>query len=277
MIPGVIAAKIAGVPVVLAGKRCMNGFLSGPKIEAEKLLWHFCDSIIVNANQIKQYLVNDESIDETKITLIHNGVDLDAFNLPENGSETREKKPVIGMVAVFREQKDHVTFLKAAKLVLTQRQDVAFSLVGSGELEDKMKAFVRELGISNHVTFHGRQTGKALIDIMSGFTISVLSSTNEGTPNVLLEAMALHLPVISNPSGSIRDLVQEGVTGYLFPYKDADYLAKKIHYLIDNKTVSEQMGNAGRKRVEEKFSYQSMYQKYEALYDRLFQFKKGKQ
>ncbi len=103
--------------------------------------------------------------------------------------------------------------------------------------------------------FHGRKIGKELVEILKSFTISILSSINEGTPNIILESMAMGTPVISNPSGGVPELVDDGTTGYLFPYNRSDILAEKIIYLIENKPVAAEMTRAARRIVELKFNY----------------------
>jgi glycosyltransferase involved in cell wall biosynthesis len=281
-VPGVIAAKMARVPVVIAGKRDMCEFLPRIKINTEKILWRFCDKIVVNANRIKDYLISEEKIPEEKITVIYNGVDLKKY-VDESEIGYTSKTNIVGMVANFRQQKDHLTFLDGAARVLKERMDVRFSLVGSGPLEDEMKRYVRDIGIQDGVIFYGRKIGKELYDILRSFTISVLSSTNEGMPNAILESMAFGIPegmpnailesmafgipVIANPSGGVPELIEDGVTGYLFPYKRPDILAEKIIYLLNNKKIAEEMGKRGRRKVEQKFNYNIMCGQYEKIYE----------
>ncbi|MHA2052904.1 MAG: glycosyltransferase [Candidatus Hodarchaeales archaeon] len=268
-VPGVIAAKIARVPVVIAGKRDMCDFLPRIKIMTEKILWRFCDKIVVNANRIKDYLISEEKIPGEKITVIYNGVDLGKY-VDESEIGYTSKTNIVGMVANFRQQKDHRTFLDGAARVLKQRMDVRFSLVGSGPLEDEMKRYARDIGIKNGVVFHGRRTGKELYDILRSFTISVLSSTNEGMPNVILESMAFGIPVIANPSGGVPELVDDGITGYFFPYKRPDILAEKIIYLLENKNIAIEMGKKGREKIQNDFKSESMRKRFEDLYSSLF-------
>jgi glycosyltransferase involved in cell wall biosynthesis len=267
-IPGIIAAKIARVPAVIAGKRDMNEFLTKPKIKAEKILWRFCDKIVVNANKIRDYLISEEGVPEDKIEVIYNGVDLKKY-IQYSEMNYHFKEPIVGMIANFRKQKDHNTFLKAATIVLKKKKYVSFLLLGSGRFENEMMKYARSLGILDSVIFCGRKTGKELYAVLRRFTISVLSSTNEGMPNAILESMAFGIPVIANPSGGVPELVEDGVTGYLFPYKRPDILAEKIIYLLNNKKIVVEMGKNGRRKVEQKFNYSLICRRYEELYDKL--------
>ncbi|MFQ5456254.1 MAG: glycosyltransferase [Nitrospirota bacterium] len=270
-VPGVIAAKIARVPVIIAGKRDMSELLSKTQIKAEKMLWKFSERIIVNARKIRNYLVSKEGIQKDKIIVIYNGVDLKQVSSTSENIDDQSKPNIVGMIANFRPQKDHTTFLKAAEIVLGKRSDVKFLLVGSGPFEDEMKQYARQLRIHNNVIFYGRKTGKELYDILKNLTVSVLSSTNEGIPNVILESMSFGIPVIANPSGGVPELVEDRVTGFLFPYKRPDILAEKIIYLLDNKKVTEKMGRNGQRKVEKEFNYTVMKNQYERLYEELYQ------
>jgi glycosyltransferase involved in cell wall biosynthesis len=267
-VPGVIAAKLARVPIVIASKRDMGEFLPRIKIKTEKILWRFCDKIVVNANRIKDYLISEEKIPEGKITVIYNGVDLRKY-VHESEIGYTSKTNIVGMIANFRQQKDHRTFLDGAERVLKERLDVRFSLVGSGPFEDEMKRYARHIGVQDGVVFHGRRTGKELYDILRSFTISVLSSTNEGMPNAILESMAFGIPVIANPSGGIPELIEDGVTGFIFPSKRPDILAEKIIYLLNNKKIAEEIGKCGQSKVEQKFNYSLMCSQYKKLYETL--------
>lgn len=275
-IPGVIAAKIARVPIVIAGKRDMSELISRFQVKVEKMLWRLCDKIVVNANGIRNYLIEKDGIQKEKIVTIHNGVDLEQFGSKSENVDNQLMPNIVGMVANFRPQKDHSVFLEAAEIVLKRKNDVKFYLIGSGVFEEEMKEYAKQLCIQNSVDFYGKKTAKELHSIMKRFAISVLASTNEGTPNVILEAMALGKPVIANPSGGVPELVEDEVTGYLFPYKRADLLAEKIICLLDNINVAKEMGRNGRKKVERLFNYTVMMSRYEKLYEELIRIKVGK-
>ncbi len=95
----------------------MNEFLTKWKINVEKFIWNFCDIIVVNAEGVKHYLVESEGIPEQKIKGIYNGVDTDFFFANTDSGNDQTKTNVVGMVACFKAQKNHKTFLDAAKIV----------------------------------------------------------------------------------------------------------------------------------------------------------------
>ena len=83
----------------------------------------------------------------------------------------------------------------------------------------------------------------------------------------MLEAMAAGKPVVATNVGGNPEVVVAGDTGYLVPPKDPEKMAKEIIKIISNKDLAKKMGNAGRKRVEEKFSLNKMVKRYESLYE----------
>lgn len=269
-IPGVLAARIARIPVIIAGKRDMNEVLPRINLLAEKWVWRFSHLIVVNAKRIRDHLIRSEKIAAEKIRVIYNGVDV-----PNNEIGVRKSLDpghlAVGMVANFREQKDHATYLEAARLVNEKQGGVQFILIGSGPREEEMKQYSEKLGLNGVVTFLGRQTGQALYDTMTKFSISVLVSYNEGVPNVLLESMALGIPVIGNPSGGIPEIIDDGSNGFLVPYKRPDLLAEKILFLIRHLKSAERMGNAGKEKALREFSYLKMSQEFNNLYRELLE------
>jgi glycosyltransferase involved in cell wall biosynthesis len=273
-LPGIMAAKMARVPIIIGGKREMNEIWARSKVKAEMILLRHCDKVVANANRVRNYLARNEGIPERKIEVIYNGIDLRRYCDSEK-MEYSSRPDRVGMIANFRPSKDPRTFLRAAAEVIERKPYVMFGLVGSGASAGDLKTFAKELGIWENVIFYGAKTGKALLDIFNSFTITVLSSKTEGFPNVLLESMALGIPVIANPSGGVPELIEEGVTGYLFPPERADILAKRIIYLIENKGIAMKMGEKAREHVRKNFSFDLMAKRFEELYENMMEKKRA--
>ena len=101
------------------------------------------------------------------------------------------------------------------------------------------------------------------------FDIFVLSSIREGTSLTLIEAMAAGLPVVATDAGGTSSVVTDKKTGFLVPPKDPNRLADAIIHLCGNQKIREEMGKAGRARVEESFSLGRMAERYAGLYREL--------
>src|SRR5262249_48571199 len=126
---------------------------------------------------------------------------------------------IIGILASLTPAKDHATLLRAIARLAGARPGVRLAVIGSGYLRDELETLAVELDISNRVTFFGYQSQVA--DFLAACDFLVSSSCdNEGCSNSILEGMALGLPVIATDIGGSRELVEDGVTGFLVPARD---------------------------------------------------------
>ena len=178
---------------------------------------------------------------------------------------------VVGMVANFEDRKDYSSFIHAAERILRQRDDVSFIAVGDGKNFEQTKKMMTDEN-SDHIKLVGRQTEvESIIAIFDvGLLINNISGHAEGISNSIMEYMALGKPVIATDSGGSKELVQHGQTGFIIPPRDVDELTTRIEQLLDNKEQAENMGLAGKQRIENDFSIDHMVQKYIELYDGLF-------
>ena len=108
---------------------------------------------------------------------------------------------------------------------------------------------------------------------MGTFNIGILITDyrvhGEGIPNAVMEYMALCKPVIANDAGGTTELVVDQVTGLICEQRNPEDLKGKINYLLENQDVAQSMGAAGRKRIEDKFTLDSMTEQYIKLYRQL--------
>jgi glycosyltransferase involved in cell wall biosynthesis len=219
-------------------------------------------------------MIQSEGLHGEKIEVIYNGLDLTPYQNSTNGEALRNKLgfddhiSLIGMIANFNfEIKGHRYFLEAAKTVLEKIPGVEFLLVGDGPLRNHYEKLTHELGVEKKIHFLGERNDVPVI--LSNLSISVLSSTSEGLSNVILESMAAGKPVIATNVGGSREIVVDGVTGYLVPPADSQAMAKAITELLQDPDKAITMGAAGKKRVGEKFSIKAMVESYENLYKSL--------
>jgi glycosyltransferase involved in cell wall biosynthesis len=122
------------------------------------------------------------------------------------------------------------------------------------------------LGLTKHVRFLG--TRNDVPELMRAFDLFVLTSHSEGCPNVILEAMASGLPVVSTNVGGVPELVNAD-TGMLVPPRDDTTLAEAILRLLDDPVRRQRMGEAGRRRAVEQFSLAQMIRAREELLSEL--------
>jgi glycosyltransferase involved in cell wall biosynthesis len=208
-----------------------------------------------------RYLTEQLGHPRSKVRIIQNGVASEEFRfapIPERSSEVArslgidQDDLVVGIVAVLRPEKDHETFLRAARLVASRVPKARFLLVGDGPLHAQVIRLADQLGISDKVIVTGmREDIPEILPLLDVFT---LTSTTECFPMSILEAMAAGKPTVCTAVGGIPEIIDHGSTGYLVPPSDPVSLADRIVELLDDPERMREMGKAGRARVEAEFS-----------------------
>lgn len=191
--------------------------------------------------------------------VIYNGLDLERFesralhNGEKLGFHANARK-VVGMVAEFSDYKDFPTFIRAAQDVSARRQDVVFLAVGDGKNLDACKGMVSTNEKS--ILFLGKR--KDVETLVQRMDIGVLCTFTEGISNSVMEYMAAGKPVVVTNGGGSSELITDGVQGFLVPPAQPLAVAEKIELLAGDSVKARQMGLAGRKRIEQRFSIKQM-------------------
>ena len=128
-----------------------------------------------------------------------------------------------------------------------------------------MEALAASLRISKQVLFLGNR--KDIPQVLQALDLFVLSSTSEGLPLTVLEAMAVGLPVVATRVGGIPEVVVEGQTGFLVPPGKVEAMAQKIQQLLEDKEQAAQMGQAAAQQVRLNFDLKRMVADYENSYE----------
>lgn len=241
-----------------------------------RLLTPFVDAFVPVSHDLQKWLCDVIRVPNRKNTLINNGVDLERFSginaASEGGSTSTSTQPfVIGTVGRVQDVKNHMALLDAF-ILLCERLPMKklllrLTIVGDGPLLAGLRAKVKALNMEEQVWLPGVRAD--IPQLMRTFNVFAISSIAEGTPVVLLEAMASGLTVVSTNVGGIPELVQNNVSGTLVPSGDVAALATALEYYVENRDLLAVHGAAGRKLVEEKYSVEAMVSNYAALYDKL--------
>jgi glycosyltransferase involved in cell wall biosynthesis len=202
--------------------------------------------------------------------LIRSGVDFSAFT--KGALDKSQKKielglcpsdKIVGIVAGFKPPKGLNHFLDVARRVVNQRPEIKFLMVGDGELRPQLESEVNRLGLDSAVGMVGWR--RDIPDLLQLFDVFVLTSHWEGLPRVLLEAMALGVPIVATDVDGIREVVQAGENGYLVCPGDTAEMAERVLELLGNKELCSVMGRKSQRMVEP-FSAQKMVEDYSRLY-----------
>ena len=196
------------------------------------------DSIIAQSSGMKEDLMKNFNIDESKIKVIPNP----AFNFI--GPETKSKdyhthSQEILFVGRLTESKGFNYLLDIFSIALNNLPELHLTIVGEGEYMEKIQNQIEERGLSKSITFEGYQTN--LQPYYTNAKATVLTSLREGFPNVLVESISFGTPVISFdcPSGP-RDIIIENVNGILIKYLNVAEFAKAIIDVITGKIIFDQ-------------------------------------
>jgi|Deesub1362B_J571_1020462.scaffolds.fasta_scaffold01241_3 glycosyltransferase involved in cell wall biosynthesis len=211
-----------------------------------------------------------------KIRYIPNGVDTERFKPdPEARHVLRTELGVEDAfvwlaVGRFSPPKDYPNLFRAFARVVQEHPETRLWAAGEGPLRPAMEEFVQKLGVKNQVSFLGIRHD--VPELMSAADAYVLSSAWEGMPMVLLEASATGLPIVATDVGGNREVVLEGITGFLVPPKDSEALAQAMLRLMAlPQEARRRMGEKARQYIKDNFSLERIVDRWEELYRELLQ------
>ncbi len=217
--------------------------------------------------QVRRYL-----LDKKRAQTIYNGIDLDyyrsdgkATGVLRTQSALTDKHFVLGAVGRLSVQKGYPYLLQALKLLKEEFPQLRLIFVGDGDQREKLQAEVKRLGLENMVYFAGIQ--KNMLDVYRSVDVLTMSSIAEGLPLVLLEALAMRLPVVATKVGAIGKVIDNRVTGLLCEAADVKVLAQQIRCVILDENLRQTITANGRKLMEEKLSSEAMARQYEQVYN----------
>ena len=270
---GRLAARFAKVPVICSALHS-TGWPDGVS-RLNRMLTTITDGFIACAHNHAQHMVEFEGFPKSKVFVIPNGVDTRRFQ--PNGAQRSwlrselnlpEKAKLVGIVAALREEKNHTQLVLAARDVLRAHPNTHFILVGDGPMRSSIENAIGENGLTAHFHLLGSRSDTHLI--LPALDAFVLTSKNEANPVSILEAFACGIPVAAPSVGSIHETVLHEKTGLictpLDPFSTADALIR----LLANPVWSRQMGQHGRKQVEQFWSLDAMVNGYEKLIAMLY-------
>ncbi len=193
-----------------------------------------------------------------KLRCVYHGLDLEFYPTPT--SHGMDGIPSILSVGQLKEKKGFQYLLQACQILISKDYIFNCQIIGEGDLRPELERQINEFSLQNFVTLRGALPHESVIQEYQRSTIFVLpciTSSNgdrDGIPNVILEAMAMQLPVISTQHSGIPEVIKNGYNGMLVPPADAYELAYAIATLIDDPYTRTQLGNFGRRTVMERFN-----------------------
>lgn len=226
-----------------------------------KLSFPLSDLIISNSRAG----INSYKSPRKKSKVIYNGFNNERLQILKCKESIRKQlnihtRFVVGMVATFSNFKDYKTYFKAAQLLLKENSDVTFLAIGKNTDSPEANALIDKV-FRSHFRLLGKKTD--IESYINSFDVAVLSTFTEGISNSIMEYMALEKPVIATEGGGTSEIVENNVTGYLIPASSPDILAEKLKVLLEDTKTRVDFGKNGRKKIDEKFSIESVGLEYE--------------
>jgi glycosyltransferase involved in cell wall biosynthesis len=208
-----------------------------------------------------------------RCALIENGIDISQYTRRQPVSEAKRRlglapqRLVLGAVGRLSPEKGFDLLIRSVHGLLQDGVDVELVIAGDGDDEPRLRQLIAELGVHDRVRLLGFFADpRAVYEALDLF---VLSSLREGLPNVLLEAMALDLPVVATRIAGIPRLIDDGHNGLLIAPDNADELTQALTRLAGDAGLRMQLGQAARRTIEQRYSFALRMRKIADLYDKL--------
>jgi glycosyltransferase involved in cell wall biosynthesis len=217
--------------------------------------------VVVFSQEQREMTAARYRIDPRRVAVIPNGVDLTRFSGAER---ILHSPPRLLFVGRLSPQKNVMLLLRALDGVSA---DFNTTLVGDGELEGELRQAATDLGLKN-VVFHGRADGTELLELYQNADIFVLPSEREGMPLVLLEALAMGLPIVATDVPGNRDVVLDGQNGALVPPGDPDRLRQALVCVASDLGQYRRLSVRSR-QLARKYSWDAIQAEFERLYSSL--------
>lgn len=271
-----LTSKLTGLPISIQARahdihREDSAFALNEKFSGSKF-------IVTNTEYNKEYIKKIVKSDEwEKINLIYNGIDLSYFN-PVNRTVDKNKELYLLCVARLIPQKGLTYLVKACDILKKKGFRFKCNIIGGTE-EPRYRDYylnllklTRDLGLEKCVNFDGIKPFEYTMEQYNNADIFILpcviakDGSRDIIPNVLIEAMAMKLPVISTPVTGVPEIVDNEKNGILVPPNDERKLAEAIVGLIGNSNLRVQLGENARLKVEERFDINKNIQSYLNLF-----------
>lgn len=264
---GTIAAKIAGLPILVHGEHS-SASTSKRSITIQRLFSNLPDHFVAICKPLSEWMEKNWHVPKIDITYIPNGVDIKRF-IPSN--KRHNKGPfTIGCVGRIEKVKNFPLLLRAFRKLIEEHKNnpIKLMIVGEGSERRNLEHLAGEMGLKEKITFTGEtDTPEEYYQMMD---LYINPNTNfEGMNNCILEAMACGVPVISSDLPENRSWLKEDENALFFDSQNGEDLVGKMKILLNNKDLRARMSRFNITRVQEEFTIEKYVRKHEELYTTL--------
>jgi len=260
-------ARAAGVPRIVSSLRARNVHYAGWQRWLVRRTMPWADLVVLNSAHIRDFAIAEEGADPDRICVIPNGVEVERYTQPMSHAELRaefglsQDQVLVGSVGRLTDQKGFDLLVEALSLI--HRQDVHLLLAGVGEEAKRLQAQAAGLNLEKRLHLAGYR--RDVPRLLGALDLYVQPSRFEGMPNALLEAMAAGCATIATAVDGNRELIEDGVFGWLVAPEDSVALAQAMQAALDDRAEAQRRGAAARQRAIERFSTNEMVRAWEGL------------
>ena len=251
-------------PAVMISERCVDSWKSRWQLWLDRQLQQRAQQLVANSASVLEFYAGT-GFPREKIRVIPNGV-----AVPDVPSISRQelchqlKLPAEARLTMFvgrlAAQKQLKCLVWAIQLLRQSDPRAYFLIVGDGPEREELEFYARDVEALSHVRFLGHRPDAA--SLLHHCDVFWLASIFEGMSNSLMEAMACGKPVIVSDIPANRELVRHGIDGYLVNVGDSAGFSQYSERLFQNDALATRLGEAGRSRMTEEFSIETMVQRY---------------
>ena len=278
---GRIAAAIAGIPCVICVAHSVEEYMTSDNLRdrlvrrAESATQSMVTRYVAVSDAVSHALRNRVGISPERICTIRNGISLggSSAGTSEARREARARMGlsiddlVVGTVARLLPRKRQHDLLRSIAALSHHVAHLKCVIVGDGEARPKLESLVKELQLESAVTLLGHRPDVS--ELLPGFDVFALTSSHEGLPVALLEAMRAGLPAVVTRAGGIAEAVADGDSGFVVEIADVPGLAAALNTLLLDGELRQRFGASSRRRADQMFSAEAMAATYADLYTRV--------
>lgn len=280
---GRVAAKAAGIPVIIYGVHgsTFSGIgepLRSLLLALERYTARFTDRFVSVGKDLRDRFLEQGIGSREAFRIVRSAMDLEPFyEAGQIGEEKRNEKRldlglepsdlVIGKVASLEPRKGHEYVLEVAAKLTDKYDGLKFLFVGEGEERSKLKARVDDMRLSDRVLFSGYR--EDIAEVMGVFDIFTFTSLREGLPQVLIQAVAVGLPIVTFNVEGACEVVKDGENGYIVPLRDVEALEEKLEKLIRKPDLRKKIGGKGSEILGDEWGIDKMKEDTINLYDEI--------
>jgi glycosyltransferase involved in cell wall biosynthesis len=261
---GALAAWMARVPAVVNTRHGpATSFGRAYQERYFRAVMPLTDRVVFVCEDSRRFLVDQRGLPGKKASVIVNGIELEAFLQHPAAPGSASPRIRFGSVGRMVPVKAHSLLIDAFAQVARRLPEAELSIVGGGPLESELRERARKMGLNGRLRVEG--TNHQIADFLKDLDIFVLSSTSEGLPLVILEAMAAGLPIVSTRIGGVPEVAPEGAVSYLCTPGSTDDLAEAMYRAATNPNLAN-MGKTAREIAIAKFDLSQMWSSYEHIF-----------